>query len=421
MRVLIINTTERQGGPAIAAYRLTEALKDNGIRAKMLVRTKETDRVTTIEAETSMLTRNSVRREQLRLAFHNRLAHSHRYPLHLGTSGEDITRLPEFRQADVIHLHWINDGMLSLDLLQRILDSGKPVVWTMHDMWPFTGICHYAHECENYRNHCHTCPQLNSSHTKDLSFHTFDKKANLLHGSRIQFVACSHWLEELAQRSALLHDFPIACIPNAVDTKVFHPMNRRQCREALSLPTDRRLLLFSSQYISDRRKGFDYLVEALHHLLNLHPEWSEQMALVVAGGDVEKAIPNEMPLPVYRLPYISDENRMAQVCNAVDIFTIPSLQDNLPNTVVEAMACAVPCIGFEVGGIPEMIDHLHNGYIAPLKDTRQFAEGIHWLLTEGDYDMLSREALRKAQTTYSETSVATAHIAIYNRITGKNE
>ena len=421
MRVLIINTTERQGGPAIAAYRLTEALKDNGIRAKMLVRTKETDRVTTIEAETSMLTRSSVRREQLRLAFHNHMARSHRYPLHLGTSGADITRLPEFRQADVIHLHWINDGMLSLDMLQRILDSGKPVVWTLHDMWPFTGICHYAHECENYRSHCKACPQLNSSRSKDLSSRTFDKKAALLKGSHIQFVACSHWLEEMARRSALLHDLPISCIPNAVNTKVFHPMNRRQCRAELGLPADRRLILFSSQYISDRRKGFDYLVEALRHLITLYPEWSQNMTLVVAGGDDDKTIPADMPLPVVRLPYISDENRMAQVCNAVDLFAIPSLQDNLPNTVVEAMACGVPCIGFEVGGIPEMIDHLHNGYIAPLKDSKAFAEGIHWLLTEGDYDMLSREALRKAQTTYSETSVAAAHIAIYNRITGSND
>lgn len=421
MRVLIVNTSERIGGAAIAANRLMEALNNNGIKAKMLVRDKQTDQISVVPLDKSWLHAVKFVWERFCIWCANGF-HKHRlFELDLANVGTDITSLPEFQEADVIHLHWINQGFLSLDDIQKILKSGKPVVWTMHDMWPFTGICHYAHECENYRNHCHTCPQLNSSHTKDLSFHTFDKKANLLHGSRIQFVACSHWLEELAQRSALLHDFPIACIPNAVDTKVFHPMNRRQCREALSLPTDRRLLLFSSQYISDRRKGFDYLVEALHHLLNLHSEWSEQMALVVAGGDVEKAIPNEMPLPVYRLPYISDENRMAQVCNAVDIFTIPSLQDNLPNTVVEAMACAVPCIGFEVGGIPEMIDHLHNGYIAPLKDTRQFAEGIHWLITEGDYDMLSREALRKAQTTYSETSVATAHIAIYNRITGKNE
>lgn len=421
MRVLIINTTERQGGPAIAAYRLTEALKDNGIRAKMLVRTKETDRVTTVEAETSLLARLSVKKEQLQLNIHNRLARSHQFPLHLGSSGEDITRLPEFRQADVIHLHWINDGMLSLDMLQRILENGKPVVWTLHDMWPFTGICHYAHECESYRSHCQTCPQLNSSRSKDLAFRTFDKKAALFKESRIQFVACSHWLQTLAQHSTLLQGYPIACIPNAVNSKVFHPMNRRQCREALRLPIDQRLLLFTSQYVNDHRKGFDYLVEALRQLMVSHPEWSQHMALVVVGGDADKVVSAELPLPVHHLPYISDENRMAKIFNAVDIFTIPSLQDNLPNTVVEAMACGVPCIGFEVGGIPEMIDHLHNGYIAPFKDTGQFAEGIHWLLTEGDYEMLSREALRKAQKTYSETSVAAAHIAIYNRITGKNE
>ena len=112
---------------------------------------------------------------------------------------------------------------------------------------------------------------------------------------------------------------------------------------------------------------------------------------------------------------------MAMVYNAVDLYAIPSVQDNLPNTVVEAMACGIPCIGFNVGGIPEMIDHLHNGYIADYKNSSNFAEGIHWLLTEGDYAMLSNEALRKAQTTYSETSVADAHIAVYNQLTGRNE
>lgn len=421
MRVLIINTTERKGGPAIAAFRLTEALKNNGIKAKMLVRDKETDKVTTVVTDKTWRVKKGLFIEHLRLSLHNSLGKQHRFRLDLGTSGEDITSLPEFRQADIIHLHWINDGMLSLRQIERIVRSGKPVVWTLHDMWPFTGICHYAHDCDNYMKHCGSCPQLNSSKDKDIAYRCFEQKAALLRQSNIRFIACSQWLKEMARKSSLLRGMDITCIPNAVDTRLFHKSSKTVAREALHLPADKRLLLFSSESVADRRKGFDYLADALSELVAIHPEWKERMALVVMGKDSDKVTFSQIPFTVYPLQYVSDEKRMAQVYNAVDLYTIPSLQDNLPNTVVEAMACGIPCIGFNVGGIPEMIDHLHNGYVADYKNTRSFAEGIHWLLTEGDYDMLSSEALRKAQTTYSETSVAAAHIAVYNQLTGKNE
>jgi len=421
MRVLIINTTERKGGPAIAAYRLTEALKNNGIKAKMLVREKETDKVTTVAIDKTYRVKNGLSIEKIRLDLNNRLGRQHRFRLDLGTAGEDITGLPEFRQADVIHLHWINDGMISLRMLQRIIATGKPIVWTLHDMWPFTGICHYAHDCDNYMKHCASCPQLNSSREHDLAYRFFDKKSAILQQSAIRFIACSQWLMEMARKSSMLRGKDITCIPNAVDTRLFHPRDRQTTRRELQLPAGKRLLLFSSESVVDPRKGFDYLVDALKELAAAHPEWRETMGLVVSGRDSEKVSFSELPFPVYPLQYVADEKQMAKVYNAVDLYTIPSLQDNLPNTVVEAMACGIPCIGFNVGGIPEMIDHLHNGYIADYKNTRHFAEGIHWLLTEGDYAVLSAEALRKAQTTYSETSVAAAHIAVYNQLTGKNE
>lgn len=420
MRVLIINTTERQGGPAIAAFRLTEALKSNGIKAKMLVREKETDKVTTIAIDKSLGVKRALSIEKIRLNMQNKLGRQHRYCLDLGTAGEDITDLPEFRQADIVHLHWINDGMISLHMLQRIIDSGKPLVWTLHDMWPFTGLCHYAHDCDNYMKHCGSCPQLNSSRERDLAYRFFNKKKTILQRSpSIRFIACSEWLKEMARKSSLLRGMDITCIPNAVDTRLFHKRDKQSARTELRLPSDRRLLLFSSESVADRRKGFDYLTDALRELAGAHPEWKEQMGLVVLGRDSEKVSFDGIPFPVYPLQYVSDEKLMTKVYSAADLYTIPSVQDNLPNTIVEAMACGIPCIGFNVGGIPEMIDHLHNGFIADYKNTHNFAEGIHWLLTEGDYDMLSSEALRKAHTTYSETAVANAHIAVYNQMLEK--
>ncbi len=421
MRVLIINTTERQGGPAIAAYRLTEALKNNGIKAKMLVRRKSTGQVTTVLAERSAANRLTMLWERLSVALHTHFRRNRIYAIDLGHSGGDITELPEFKQADVIHLHWINDGMLSLAAVEKIIASGKPIVWTLHDMWPFTGVCHYAHDCDHYTTHCHDCPQLNSRKHHDMAYKVFDRKRQLLQGTNIQFVACSRWLGNMAGNSCLLQGKKVVCIPNAININLFRPRNRRMARENLGLPVDKRLILFSSHTLSDERKGFHYLREAIMRLTATHPEWKQQLGLVLVGKDIEPTKYHDIPLDIYPLNYISDEKKLVDIYNAVDLFAIPSLQDNLPNTVVEAMACGVPCIGFNVGGIPEMIDHLHNGYVAEYKNVNDLANGIHWLLTEGEYDILSREAARKAANTYGENSVAMKYISIYNRMTGKNE
>lgn len=421
MRVLIVNTTERQGGPAIAAYRLTEALKNNGIKAKMLVRRKSTEQLTTVLAERSLTNRLTMLWERLLVATHTHFNQNRIYAIDLGYAGGDITALPEFRQADVIHLHWINEGMLSLSTIEKIIASGKPIVWTLHDMWPFTGVCHYAHECNHYTNHCHDCLQMNSRKHRDMAFQTFERKAKMLQGAHIHFVACSRWLGSMASNSRLLQGRQISCIPNAININLFCPRNKKTARENIALPTDKRLVLFSSHMLTDERKGFHYLNEALALLVDKHPEWKEQLGLVLVGKGIVPEMYRNLPLDVFPLGYIADEKMMVDVYNAIDIYAIPSLQDNLPNTIVEAMACGVPCIGFNVGGIPEMIDHLHNGYIAEYKNIASLADGIHWLLTEGEYDVLSREAARKAANTYGENNVAMKYIGIYNRMTGKNE
>lgn len=421
MRVLIINTTERKGGPAIAAYRLTEALKNNGIKAKMLVRKKSTGQVTTVTAEYSLGNRFSMLWEKISVALHTHFRHNSIYAVDLGHSGSDITDLPEFKQADVVHLHWINDGMLSLASVEKIIASGKPIVWTMHDMWPFTGVCHYAHECDHYTEHCHKCPQLGSRKYNDVSHRVFEHKNELFKGANIQFVACSHWLGNMASNSYLFRGSKVVSIPNAINTNLFKPRNKKMVREDLQLPVDKRLVLFISHSLTDERKGFHYLKEATKRLAEEHPEWKGKLGIAVIGKDIEPGMFHDIPFDVYPLDYIADEKRLVDVYNAADLYAIPSLQDNLPNTVVEAMACGIPCIGFNVGGIPEMIDHLHNGYVAEYKNISAFAEGIHWLLTEGEYDLLSREAARKAANTYGESSVAMKYINLYNRMTGRNE
>ena len=208
MRVLIINTAERIGGAAIAANRLMEALKNNGIKAKMLVRNKQTDQVTVVALKKSWRRIWQFTWERIVIWAANGFKRHNLFAVDIANTGTDITSLPEFRQADVIHLHWINQGMLSLKDIQRILASGKPVVWTMHDMWPFTGICHYSGECEKYTAQCHDCPLLLKPHHHDLSEKTFHKKQKHYgshHVYRLQPMAGSHGTQK--QPAARTHHY----------------------------------------------------------------------------------------------------------------------------------------------------------------------------------------------------------------------
>lgn len=420
MRVLLINTSERIGGAAIAASRLMESLKNHGIKAKLLVRDKQTDQISVVSLDHNWRMVWKFVWERIVIWSANRFNKKNIFAVDIANTGTDITSLPEFQQADVIHLHWINQGMLSLRNIEKILASGKPIVWTMHDMWPCTGICHHARECTHYQQECHNCPFIHGGGGKrDLSYRIFHKKQALYRNRHINFVTCSRWLEERARTSALFCGHAVTCIPNPINTNLFKPRNRQEARSRCLLPQDKKLMLFGSVKITDKRKGIDYLIESCRLLADKHPELREQLGVVVFGNQSQQ-LENLLPFKVYPLNFVSNEHQLVNIYNAVDIFVTPSLEENLPNTIMEAMACGIPCVGFNVGGIPEMIDHLHNGYVAQYKSSEDFANGIYWTLTEPDYPSLSEQACRKAISHYSENVVAKKYIDLYNKVTGRN-
>ena len=421
MRVLIINTSERIGGAAIAANRLMDALRNNGIQAKMLVRDKQTDNITVISLKKSLWSIWQFVWERIVIWKANHFKQHNLFAVDIANTGTDITTYPEFKEADIIHLHWVNQGMLSLKDLKKILQSGKPIVWTMHDMWPCTGICHHARECDNYHKECHHCPYLyNGGAKKDLSHQTFKKKKELYQLSPITFITCSQWLKERAGQSALLEQHPIVHIPNPIKTNLFTPRNKVEARQKCNLPTNKKLILFGSVKITDKRKGIDYFIESCKILAEKHPELVNNLGVAVYGKESEQ-LKSLVPFQVYALDYISNEKELVNVYNAVDLYVTPSLEENLPNTIMEAMACGIPCVGFNVGGIPEMIDHLHNGYVADYKSAEDFANGIHWTLSESEYQSLSEEARRKVTSSYSESTIAKKYIEVYNKIIGHHD
>ena len=411
MRVLIVNTAERTGGAAIAANRLLQALNRNGVEARMLVRDRKTDAPEVASIPRSWLLKPKFLWERGVIWMNNRLSKRGIFQVDVANAGTDITTMDEFCQADVIHLHWTNQGFLSLGNLERILAAGKPVVVTLHDQWYFTGICHYSSGCDKYQTQCGHCPMLKGPGV-DLARRVFNRKQAIYEGRNITFVGCSQWMAGLARKSRLTQGHTVVNIPNAIDTDVFKPMDKAAARHTFSLPEEKRLLLFGAQRITDERKGFFYLKEACEHIAQFGPELAARLGVVVLGGDAE-SVKSELPLPVYTVNYLSNEAEIAQLYNAADLFVTPSLQDNLPNTIVEAMACGVPCVGFNVGGIPEMINHKQDGYVADYCDSIDFAQGIAWCLNGSRHEPLGAAARAFALATYSEPVVAHRYQEVY--------
>ncbi len=419
MRALIVSTSERVGGAAVAAGRLMGALASSGVGVRMLVRDRQSKDGRVLEVDGGPFRMRHFLLERLGVFCLLGLRRKRLFEVDIANTGFDITGLDAFREADVVHIHWVNQGMLSLRGLGKVLSSGKPVVWTMHDMWPFTGVCHYALGCGKYLSGCSRCPLLPSGGPfGDASRRVWEAKRALYGGTnRIRFVACSEWLASEAGRSALLSGQDVTAIPNPIDTSVFSPGDRKAARAALGLPPDMNVILFAAQRATNPIKGMPHLVEACRRMAGSHPETLGTTAVAILGGRGSELSGN-FPYPAFPLGYVGDTARVVEAYRAADAFVVPSLMDNLPNTVMEALACGLPCVGFDVGGIPEMIDHRRNGYVAARGDAGDLAEGIHWTLFIADRAALRREAVAKVESSYSGASVAGRYAAVYERAMG---
>ena len=375
MRVLLISTSDLAGGGAIAAYRLMEALNNNGVKAKMLVRDKLSTSVTV--AQTGTKIPKVLERMQIMSHLRGKL-----WQADTADFGINITKTDEYKEADVIHLHWINQGMVSLSGLKQMIKDGKKIVWTLHDEWPYLGICHYRGDCQE--TECRKCPLLpgNTAHKRYL------KKQELYKKSNITFVGCSEWITQRARQA--MPEAQVVHINNCIPHNIFRYIDQQEARKQLALPLDKKIILFCSQKLNDERKGYTYLQQALEKLST----FNSQLSTLCVGKGAR---------------YVSSPEEMALTYAAADVFVTPSLQDNLPNTIAEAMSCGTPCVGFNVGGIPEMIDHQQNGYVAKYKDVTDLAAGIQYVLT---HDM-REAALHKAASAYGETHVAKKYINVY--------
>jgi glycosyltransferase involved in cell wall biosynthesis len=318
------------------------------------------------------------------------------------------------KESDILHLHWINQGFLSLKDLHKLLRTGKPVVWTIHDMWAFTGGCHYSGECENYISGCGECPFLRTHKWHDLSYRIFKKKEILYKDTQITFVAPSEWLAEKARQSALAGSFSTVVIPNPIDTEIFRPEDKSAIRKIKSLPEDKFLILAGSANLKEKRKGFKYLLNALDFLFSQKPNLVGKIGLVTFGKSDELT---ELPCEVFNLSYMKDEESVAMVYQLADVYVLPSLEDNLPSTVMESLSCGTPVVAFNTGGIPDMVEHRKNGYLTETGNVEGLSEGILWIFEHQDINGIRRICREKVMQNYTYEIIAKKYYSLYQSLT----
>lgn len=412
MKLALINTFDHKGGAAIATYRLHCGLRSIGIGSHLLVQKKNTEAHNVIGPVTT--------REKIIAIFRPYLdaIHTKMYP-----KREKVFFSPAWLpdrlatkvaalHPDLVHLSWVSNGYLNIETLRKFK---PPVVWTLHDMWPFTGGCHYDNGCGKFQQACGKCPILHSKHERDLSRRVWERKRRNWKDVPIVIVAPSNWLANMARASSLFKDQRTLVIPNGLDTEQYKPVDKLVARDVYNLPRSKQLMLFSAfSATSDKRKGNQYLNQAI-----------EQLSRSGRGADIELVIlgasrpvnPPDMGMKVHYMGCLHDEISKVLLYSAVDVMVAPSIQENLSNTVMESLACGIPVIAFNIGGMPDMIDHRINGYLATPFESTDLATGIMWIIeNKNRHDMLSQHARQTVVSRYSLKAVANQYRALYQEI-----
>lgn len=425
MKILLINTDDFTGGAAIACRRLLKAMRSyTDVEVNMLVQESRSGQEGVYQLNNSWFAKKKAFfrfvAERLYFLFYEK-SKEVRFQFNPAKFGIDITDNQLVKDADIVHLHWINFGFLSIDSLQKLFKTNKLIVWTLHDMWAFTGGCHHSDDCKNYQKSCGNCVKfLKNPADDDLSNQIWKQKKVIFQNANLTIITCSEWLGNRARESSLFEGIRVVSIPNPIDTQVFKSINKQEARKKLGLDPDKKYILFAAMRVDAVGKGFSYFQEALSMFdvrsgtppaPNIEHQNTNIELLIF--GQAQATDFESLPFKVNMLGHLTDIEKIVLAYSAASVFVIPSLAENLPNTIMESMACGTPVVGFEVGGIPEMIDHLNTGYLAKYKSSEDLAKGIEFVLQEADYQALCDNSRKKVIENYSEEVVAKKYQEVY--------
>lgn len=411
LKVALLNTYDTVGGAALATYRLHRGLRDAGVDSSLFVQRRYSADPSVLASRGALAKVWAVASPHLdRLPLKAYPQYSKRIYSPAVVPGIRAGTVCE-SNPDVVHLFWVAGGFVRPETLAKI---DKPLIWTLHDMWPFTGGCHYDEECGRFRQDCGSCPILGGTKSNDLSRRILHRKREAWRDVNLTVVATSHWMADCARESSLFRNRRIEVIPNGFDVSKYKPLDKLVARQAFNLPANKRLVLFSAfSAVSDPRKGFQHLVPALQ---NLSPERRAEIELVVLGAPRPER-PVELGMPAHYIEHLDDEISQVLLYSAVDALVMPSLQENLANTVIEAMLCGVPVIAFAIGGMLDSIRHGESGYLAAPFDAKDLSEGIWSVISDASaHRSMSSAARASAERQYDLRDIALRYKELYQDV-----
>ncbi len=418
LKVVHLNTYDGNGGAGRACLRLNLALNSvQNVDSKVIVfykfgqnpavKTFNNNTVKRAFAAFSILTERLLAKRYLKPV---------KIPFSFTWFGQSVVHHPDVLAADIIHLHWVNHSFLNPKHLAELVSLNKPIVWTFHDSNAFTGGCHVRYTCNHFENQCGDCPVLIDADPNDISHKIWQQKQQAYQQLNLNIIAPSSWMQASVLKSSLMKNQPVSVIPNTLETAVFQPQNQQKARVKVNLPADK--FIFLTGFMpskKDSHKGAAYLLESLELLAAKNSINPNQIELVIFGNRNTEDVP-VFPFKTTFLGTIKDDGKLAAAYAAADAFLIPSLEDNLPYTVMESLACGTPVIAFTTGGIPDMVQHLHNGFLADYRSSESFCEGMEWIKNSPAKEALRHNARETVMQKFSEKVIARKHSELYESL-----
>jgi glycosyltransferase involved in cell wall biosynthesis len=402
-------------GAGRAAFRLHQGLLQEKVNSSMLVLEKGVDDKTVLEFDKQTLFLKRLQAKLLGRTLSEVLAADRIFSIN-ATPSLMLDRIRQFN-ASIINLHWVGWEYVRIEDINKFKN---PLVWTLQDMWPFTGGCHYSHKCDRYANSCGACPQLQSHKESDLSRWVWQRKVKAWQNLNLTIVAPSKWMAECASASSLFQDLRVEVIPFCLDTEQYRPIPQQEARQLLNLPKNKKLVLFGAiNATEDTRKGFHLLIPALQKLSQ--SAWKERIELVIFGSSPPEK-PIDLGFKTHYLGHLNDEISLVNAYSAVDVMIVPSLQESFGQTASESLACGTPVVAFNATGLKDIVDHQENGYLVKPYEIEDLVKGIVWVLEDRDrHQKLCIHAREKAKREFALEIQARLYSSLYTEITEKIE
>ncbi len=416
MKILHITTYDIQGGAARAAYRLHKGLRQIEQNSQMLVRYKSSTDDSVVPLTPAPPTPDNFFLETI---IQENYIDSHRTPLSdtifsLPYPGYDLSILTVVQMADVINLHWVA-RFQSPFTLQKLFTLGKPIVWTLHDQWAFTGGCHYSAGCKKYRHDCASCPQLIDD-SFNLPKAVLKDKIALFKNANLAIVSPSHWLASCAQKSKLFKDLRVEVIPYSLEVETFSPLPKPKAKKKLGLGPETITILFGAVDAKEKRKGFQVLLAAMQRCLSnakFQQLIADERLKILSFGHLNDDL-KAIDIPVLSLGYLESDEKISLVYSAADLFVLPSLEDNSPLTMLEAMSCGTPVIGSSVGGIPDMVKDEVTGKLFSPGESKKLSEAIlSFLFNSKQQEIMGQNCRQLIEKDYALPVQAKRYLDLY--------